>query len=35
VGAAAVGAQAASTTVSTNTVLKRNLVFIFFSPFRA
>lgn len=35
VGAAADGAQAASTTVSTNTVLKRNLVFIFFSPFRA
>jgi len=29
---AACGAQAASVNVSTNTVLKRNLIFIFFSP---
>src|SRR5574339_1278356 len=35
VGAATFGAHAASTTVSTNTVLKKSLVFIFFSPFRA
>jgi hypothetical protein len=32
---AACGAQAASVNVSTNTVLKRNLIFIFFSPSRA